>query len=173
VIDEIGVTAKLDLSILRWLPNSNIDYIIQNIVAKEDEERCPVVQSTSLYESRKAWMSHIGNDEFKYPCIHSTPKKGTRFMYSKINDNGHFGISKVIFGDSGIHNPVNDIDGKYGMTEHCIGIEIKTQEEGDCISKAIQSKKFSKILSSCLFSSFAIDRTLFKEFKKDFWREFV
>ena len=173
VIDESGATVNLDLSTIRWLPNSNIDYILQKIVAKDNEERCPVVQSTSLYESRKTWMSHTADNEFKYPCVHSTPKKGTRFMYSKINDKGHFGVSKVIFGDSGIYNPLVDIDGIYGMTEHCIGIEIKTQEEGDCISKVLQTTKFAKILSSCLFSSFAIDRTLFKEFKKEFWREFV
>ena len=42
------------------------------------------------------------SQEFKYPCVHSTPKAGIRYMYSKVNDRGHFGVSKVIFRESGI-----------------------------------------------------------------------
>jgi hypothetical protein len=173
VIDEIGVTAKLDLSILRWLPNSNIDYIIKNLVAEGDDERCQIIQSMSAYEPRKKWMSHTADDEFKYPCVHSTPKSGTRIAYSKINDKGHFGISKVIFGDSGIHTPVNDFEGKYGMTQHSMGIQTTSIVEGNEILIAIQSKKFLSIIHSCSYSTYAIEWTLFNEFKKDFWREFV
>jgi hypothetical protein len=63
-------------------------------------------------------MSKVKKDVFKYPCIHSTPKSGVRYMYSNKNDNCNFGVSKVIFGDSGINNPILDFDGKYGMTQH-------------------------------------------------------
>ena len=118
-------------------------------------------------------MSKIKNNTFKYTCIHSTPLKGTRFMYSKINTNGHFGIKKVIFGDSGINNSIIDIDGNFGLTEHCIGLEIDNYREGCIIKKAIESIKFKDILTSCRWSNYQIDHRLFTYFKKDFYKEFI
>ena len=171
IVDEDGKQIETNLTELSWLPNSNLEYV-KKILAKENNI-CNVLQSTSLYESRKKWMSHTLTNEYKYPCVHSTTKKGVRLMYSKINDIGHFGVSKVIFGDSGINEPIIDMEGKYGMTEHAIGIIIDTLEEGENIKKALTSDIFNKILSACMFSSFAIDRVLFKEFKKDFWKEFI
>ena len=52
-----------------------------------------------------------------------------RYMYSSRNDNGHFGITKVIFGDSGVFNPLIDIEGNYGMTQHAMAIEVDDLEE--------------------------------------------
>jgi hypothetical protein len=171
IVDEDGKRDEINLSELSWLPNSDLEYV-KKILAKENNV-CNVLQSTSLYESRKKWMSHTQNNDYKYPCVHSTTKKGVRFMYSKLNDKGHFGIPKVIFGDSGINDPIIDINGDYGMTEHAIGIIIDTLEEGESLKKVLKSCIFNKILNACMFSSFAIDRVLFKEFKKDFWKEFI
>ena len=118
-------------------------------------------------------MSKVKTDDFKYPCIHSTPKSGIRYMYSKVNDKGHFGISKVIFGESGIYNPVIDMDGKYGMTHGAMAIQIDNLEEAINISKAIQTEHFDKVIKSCSFSSFRIDWNIFKDMKKNFWKDFV
>ena len=74
-------------------------------------------------------MSKTKTEEFCYPCIHSTPKSGVRYMYSKVNDKGHFGVPKVIFGESGINNSVIDKDGIYGMTHGAMAIEITSNEE--------------------------------------------
>jgi hypothetical protein len=94
-----------------WLPNSNIDSI-QNILAKEHNEKCTIIYDRTSYGAdKKDRMSKTKTDEFKYPCIHSTPKNGVRYMYSNVNDRGHFGVSKVIFGESGIHNPIIDMEG--------------------------------------------------------------
>jgi len=172
VIDEDGKQSEINLSQLSWLPNSNI-LEIQNILAINDNERCPIIQSMSAYEPRKKWMSSIQTEEFKYPCVHSTPKNGTRYMYSKVNDKGHFGLAKVIFGDSGIYNPIIDMHGKYGMTQHAMAIQVDNVEEANNICKAIQNEKFNKIIQSCLYSSYAIDWNIFKEFRKDFWKEFI
>ena len=60
-------------------------------------------------------------------------------MYSKINDEGYYGISKVIFGDGGISNPIIDINGDNGMTEHAMGIQIEDVEEGQNMVNAITS----------------------------------
>jgi len=98
-------------------------------------------------------------------------------MYSKVNDRGHFGVSKVIFGETrhrhpyGIYNPVIDMEGKYGMTQGAMAIKVDTLEEAISISKFIESNTFSKILRSSSFSMFRIDWKLFTELKKDFWTE--
>jgi len=172
IVDEDGKQNEINLSELFWLPNSNI-LEINKILAKNDCERCPIIQSMSAYEPRKKWMSSIQSQEFKYPCVHSTPKAGIRYMYSKVNDRGHFGVSKVIFGDSGIYKPVIDMEGKYGMTQHSMAIQVDNFEEATYISKVIESDKFDKIIQSCLYSSYAIDWNIFKDFKKDFWKEFI
>ena len=96
-----------------------------------------------------------------------------RVFYSKVNNKGHFGISKVIFGDSGISNPIIDMDGIYGMTEHSMGIQVSNNEEANNISNAIKTEKFGNIVKSCSFSTYQLDWRMFKEFKKDFWKDFV
>jgi len=172
VIDEDGKKNEIDLSKLSWLPNSN--YVeISKILAGEQDERCPIMYERTAYEPRRKWMSSKETSEFKYPCVHSTPKRGIRYMYSKINDKGLFGVSKVIFGESGIYSPVIDMDGKYGMTHHSIGIKVENIEEATNIGKVIESRKFDKIIQSCSYSLFGIDWNIFKELKKDFWKEYI
>ena len=66
-------------------------------------------------------------------------------MYSSRNDNGHFGIKKIIFGDSGIYNSIIDIEGIYGMTQHSIAILIENIDNGNIIKKYIESNNFKYI----------------------------
>jgi len=172
IIDEDGNKNEINLREWSWLPNSQFLEIKQLLA---NQESCPILYSSSAYGSDKKWMSKT--DEFKYPCIHSTPKSGIRYMYSKVNDRGHFGVSKVIFGETrhrhpyGIYNPVIDMEGKYGMTQGAMAIKVDTLEEAISISKFIESNTFSKILRSSSFSMFRIDWKLFTELKKDFWTE--
>lgn len=172
VNDEKNNNIVMDMNNFDWLPNYNID-TIQNILAKEDDDKCKIIQSMSSYELRTKWMSNVKTNEFKYPCIHSTPKKGIRYMYSNVNNRGHFGISKVIFGESGIYKPVVDMKGNYGMTHGAMAIQVDNLEEATQLSKALTSEKMKILINSCLFSSFRIDWNIFKDFKKDFWKEFI
>ena len=59
------------------------------------------------------------------------------------------------------------------MTEHSMAIQVSNIEEANNISNAITSEKFGIIVKSCSFSTYQIDWRMFKEFKKDFWKEFV
>ena len=93
--------------------------------------------------------------------------------YSKINNKGHFGISKVIFGESGINNTVIDMDGKYGMTQGAIAIIVNNKTEAENISKALLSKNFNNLIKSCIIGNFRIEWRLFTYFKKDFWKQFI
>ena len=173
IVEEDGKYIEINLTGLSWLPNSNI-LEINNILAKNDYERCSIMYDRSAYGAdKKDRVSSKETSEFKYPCVHSTPKAGIRYMYSKVNDRGHFGVSKVIFGESGIYKPIIDMEGKYGMTHGAMAIQVDNLEEATCISKVIESDKFDKIIQSCIFSSFRIDWNIFKEFKKDFWKEFI
>jgi hypothetical protein len=94
-------------------------------------------------------------------------------MYSSTNSNGHFGISKVIFGDSGIYHCIVDLDGAYGMTQHSMALEVDSLEEAENFKKALLSSKFSEFLESMMWSNYQIDWRLFLNMKKDFWKEFV
>lgn len=169
---QYGAIGEYDLNKWSFLPNSMFD-VIQNMVAADGDERCNVLQSTSAYESRKKHVSTEKNDIYTYTLIHSTPQKGVRYMYSSVNNKGHFGIPKVIFGDSGISNSIVDVDGKYGMTQHAMAIEIKDLAEGESIKRVIDSNKFKEILDVCSWSNYQIDWRLFTKFKKDFWKEVV
>ena len=51
---------EIDLSGMTWLPNSNI-IEINNILAKNSDERCRIVYSRSAYGSDKKWMSSKKN----------------------------------------------------------------------------------------------------------------
>ena len=88
----------------------------------------------SAYEPRKKWMLSKETPEFTYRCVHSTRKAGISNMYSKVNDRGHFGVSKVIFGESGIYKPVIDMEGKYGMTHGAMAIQVDNLEEATFIT---------------------------------------
>ena len=173
VIDENNIMDNIDLNVFSWLPNSNI-LKIKNMMACNNEEKCNIIYDRTAYGAdKKDRVKTIQNSEFKYPLIHSTPQKGIRYMYSNANDRGHFGVPKVIFGESGIYNHIVDFSGDYGMTHGAMAIKINTLDEGKKLSIVLRSESFKKILQSCFFSSFRIDWNLFKEFRTDFWKDFI
>jgi len=168
IIDQNNVLYEINLNKYNWLANSELE-LIDKLIANENEEKCKVLYSRSNYGADKKWISKIENKEFKYPVVHSTPKEGYRFVWSNKNDNGFYGIKKVIFGDSGINNPIIDIEGKYAMSQHAMAIIIDDYEEGIKLSKVLCSSMFDKILKACLWSSFAIEWGMFKDFKINFY----
>jgi len=155
-----------------FIPNYNLQ-LFDKIIAKDGDEKCPILFNVSNYETRKSWVSDEKNEEYKYTLIHSTPKGGTRYKYSSKNDNGHFGISKVIFGESGIGDVIIDMNGDYGMTQGAMSIIISSLEEANNIKKALMSGKFNEFLKTVMWSNFRIDWRLFSYLKKDFWKEFI
>ena len=173
VNDEKNNTIEIDMSNFTWLPNSDIN-TIKRILAKDAEEKCEVIYSRTSYGAdNKNRVSEKKNNEFKYPCVHSTPQSGTTYRYSNTNTKGHFGIPKVIFGETGIYNPILDTEGKYGMTHGALAIKFDNEEEGKNIKKAIVTDKFKNFLKSCMYSSYRIDWNIFTNMKKDFWKEFL
>ena len=169
--DEFGNISKLNLQDWDFLPNSNYQKI-KRLLKKSDEEGVPVIYSRTNYGSDKKWTQEEKTKEFKYPLIHSTPKNGPRYYYSnKIEDhNTMFGIPKVIFGDSGISDVIIDTTGKYGLTNHAIGIKVKDIEEATILKKKLESNFFNEILNSLCYSQYMIDWRIFTYFRKDFYK---
>jgi hypothetical protein len=171
VIDTLYTEKSIDMSKFEWMPNHSVE-TLKCILAKEGDERCEIIFDPGC-DPRKKWMSRILTGEFKYPVVYTTPQKGTRFVYSSRNDKGYFGVPKVIFGDSGINEPVIDFEGEYGMSEHSMGIKISSLEEGKLLSKSLKSEGMKNLINSCMFSTYGIDWRMFKDLRKDFWKEFL
>ena len=168
IIDQNNVSYEINLNKYNWLANCELD-LIDKLIANENEEKCQILQSMSAYEPRKKWISKVKTEEFKYPVVHSTPKDGPRFVWSNTNENGFYGISKVIFGESGINKPIIDINGEYAMSQGAMAIIIENIKEGDKLSKFLSSSVFNKIIKACLWSSFRIEWGMFKDLKKNFY----
>jgi Eco57I restriction-modification methylase len=85
ITDEEHEKNEFDLRDMKWIPNFNINGFKNVLVA--GYEMCPIIYDRTSYGSdKKQRMS----SEFKYTCIHTTPKTGIRYMYSNVNDKRTF-----------------------------------------------------------------------------------
>jgi hypothetical protein len=144
------------------------------------DDKVNLLYSRSLYGSDKRNTSNIKDQFYKYPVIYGYPIKGISFIYTN-EKNGHFGISKLILIRASI-NTILDIDGEYGLSQYAAAI-VDTKENLIEIKKVIDSDKFKKLKAYFLGvvsqnTNAAIDATgnmfkIIREFKKDFWREFI
>ena len=91
-------------------------------------------------------------------------------IYSNINNNGHYKISKLIFG-SGATGFYIDNEGNYSLSEFCTGI-IDKKENLQKIKEAIETSKFISIIKAISVSKAEINRKILKYFKKDFYTLF-
>jgi hypothetical protein len=170
--DMLGKLTKIDLKNFGFLPNFKINSI-KELIAVDKDETCDlnscILFERSAYGGDKSWVSSTKSDKFKFPLIHSTPKGGIKYMFSSVNDKGFFGIKKVIFGDSGIHEPVEDLKGEYGMTQHAMAIVVENKKESENLVEFLKSNYFTNILLACMWANFQIDWRLFTYFKVKFW----
>ena len=170
IVDEKGITNKIDLSKWEFLPNyyyNNIQKIITTV-----DNGINVIHDYSLYEIRKHWMSKNKNSEYKYPVVHTITLKGLGLVYSKF-DSGHFGIPKVLLNLNRNQYPVNDYDGEYGMSELTFGIPISSKKQGNDIIKAINTDEFKEIIKATKWGAFQTNFKMFKYFKPNFYKHFL
>ena len=162
-----GKSYNITLSEWNFLPSGVFDDI-RKILGKND-----VLYSRTIYGTDKKNISKEKTDKYNLPIVHNMTKKdGLGFVYSS-QDNGHFGVSKVILSFGEFQYPYNDWKGEYGMSQICYGLKINSKEEGDRIVEAINSSKFKEILKYTKWSTFQTDWRMFREFKPDFWKSFV
>ena len=170
IIDEKKNKHLLNLKNYSFLPNSNIELF--NKIYCKNPDITNILYSRSSYGSDKKWVSKLKNNDYKYTVIHSTTKSGCRYLYSNTNSNGFYGIKKVIFGDSGINEPIIDNNGDLLLSEHAMGIPIINNNEKE-MYECIKSDKFKDFIKSCMWSNFQIDWRLFTYLKKNFYIEFI
>jgi hypothetical protein len=169
VKEENGIITHVDLRKLKFIPNGSFDVILK---LTNSTNKVNILHSESAYEPRKKWMSSIKDDNFKFPCVYSINKKNVAsFKYSNINDKGHFDIPKVIWG-SGATGFIIDKNGKYGLTQWASAI-VDDPDKLELIKKALESKKFDKLIKTISVSKAEINYKILREFNKNFYEEFI
>jgi hypothetical protein len=201
IIDEIGNKLigdkAIDLKQWGFLPN----YAFENIkkIMTTEENGIKVLYSSTIYETRQPYICDKQQDakciiknpkgkivrespkqNFQYPVVHSITQNGFekyKWYSSEIkkdkNGHSHFGEPKVLLNFNENQYPVNDYEGKYGMSQITFGIPIKSKKEGDDIVKAINSAEFKTIIKATKWGAFQTDWRMFKYFKPDFYKSFL
>jgi len=193
VKDQLGIEHIIQLKDWIFFPNHSYDIIkpllgVSDVViynanqyriGKEwvkDATKKGVIYNANQYEIRKEWVKNTKTTEFKYPLIHSTTKKGIRYKWTNTldppvkNKIDMFGISKVIFAETGINDVIIDMEGRYGLTNCSIGIKIDSIEEGIKLKTALESDMFKNVLNACSWGNYRIEWRLFNHLKKDWYK---
>ena len=119
-------------------------------------------------------MNLTKTEKYKYPIRHShTDKDGEILYWTDDNKKGHFGVPKVILIKGTYIYPLNDFEGKYGMSNYSFGIPITSKKEGDDIVKALNTDKFIEIIKATKWQSGFTDHNMFKYFKPEFYKQFL
>jgi hypothetical protein len=174
--DETGKIQELDLRHWNFLPNCYYHEIRQLLSSKNNVD---VIYSRNQYGTDKEWTRETETTEYKYPLIHSTPAERPRVYWTNTKNPPvkkmvkMFGQKKIIFGESGIHDVVLDMEGKYGMTQGAIGIKIEDEKHGRILKTALESQEFERILKAMNFGNFRIDWRMFLYFRSDFYKFYL
>jgi hypothetical protein len=170
IIDELGKKINLDLSQWSFLPNYDFN-TIKKIITTEDKG-IKVIYDTA-YHTQKPYIKSKSVEKYKYPIVHSINQTGLVFWYTDDKTKGHFGVPKVLLNFNEQQYPVNDYDGKYGMSQITFGIPITSKKQGDDIIKAINTDAFKEIIRATKWGAFQTDWRMFKYFKPDFYKYFL
>jgi len=170
VIDEFKVKYNINLSDWNFIPNGYFNDIKKLI---SSEEKHTFIADRSNYGAdKKKWISKEKTEENKYEVVYSIYKdKSLQLRYSKHQDNGHYGIPKIIFTPNLGLNYIIDKDGKYALTQWVVGI-VDEKENLEQIVNIFENQKFKLILKSIKYGMY-YNTNILKQFKKDFWKEFV
>lgn len=171
IIDEHGDEIELDVSRWSFLPNYNFNNIGKIMIDEEDGIK--IIYSSSIYDGRRQYVNPVESDKYKYQVVHSITQKGLVFLYTNDNTKGHFGIPKVLLNFNRHQYPVNDYEGKYGMSQITFGIPITSKKEGDDIVEAINTDEFKEIIKATKWGAFQTDWRMFKYFRPDFYKDFI
>lgn len=170
VRDFSGQCQKVCIADLPFIPNSNLSDVL-SLVARNGDQPCTVIWDSVYHTQKTDKMSEIETSEFKHPCIYSLPQKGMRLWYSNDQD-GHFGVPKVIFTNGAATQVIVDRKGEYGLTQFAYGI-VDAEENLDSIKQALESQKFVSLCEAFRFTFNKYDDAVIRLFRKDFWKEFV
>lgn len=169
IVDEDGNECSIRLNDFPFLPNRNI-MGVYGLLAKKDEPTCPVLYDTKYHGVH---TKKTKSGEYKNEVIQKITRSGPMMKFSDRCD-GHYGEGKVIVNEGGRLYPINDVAGKYAMSQSVFGILTNDQREANDITSALSSKKFDdEIIQSTKWSLFRTDYRMFLHFRKDFYKSFL
>jgi hypothetical protein len=153
---------------ISFIPNHSINEVY-DLIKIDDENN--FINDQSSYEPRKKWMNKNKTEEHIYPCIYSINSKNQLSLkWSKINTNGHFGLTKFIFTNGAGY--FKDINGDYGLTQWAYAL-VCNKDELDDIEKAFNSTKFKNIMDAIQLTSNKYNYNVIKLFKRNFYKQFL
>ena len=157
---------------IEYIPNGEIESF-NSIIANENERKVNLIYSRSAYGTDKKNMSNEMLGDFVYPCIYTTQKDGTiNLKYSNTNQNGHFGIPKIIWSNGVASSLVMDLEGQYGLTQFSYAI-TDSEENLHKIHEAMNSQKFINLMKFADGKQHKYKYKVISTFRKDFWKEFI
>lgn len=125
ICDSENITKEYNIKDLPAIPHSKIDEIVKLFASSE---KVKFIHSSSAYEHRYKWTSSEKTNEFIYPIVYTLSKSGkNKIWWSSRNDNGHFGIPKVIWSNGAGTDIIIDETGEYGMTQWAYAISDKPE----------------------------------------------
>jgi len=169
LIDEYGAPHRKEIDTAAWpfLPNGEYK-TIQHILVQDPAQGIPVIFDSSLYDARK--LTKHKTALHKYPVIHTLTMDGIGLRYATKRSPTQYGRPKIILNMNEKQYPINDFQGKYGMSQLSFGLPIRSEAEGDRIIRYINSEPFQRILEATKWGSFQTDYRMFKYFRPDFWK---
>lgn len=174
--DQTGYTYESDISKMTFIPNYGVD-IIAPLLATNLADRIEIIKNCAYHSHNfnhngEIKISREQTAKHKYPCVYSVNRKNEpKFLWSSFNNNGHFGIPKVIFG-SGSTGFFIDINGDYGQTQFARSI-VDSPEHLPKIAEALNSEKFKNVIKIMSVGASEINVEILKCFRKDFWKQFI
>ena len=166
---------KTNITDTTLIPTANMK-IFEKLRARDGEEKIELLYSRSAYGTDKKHISKTKDKTFKYPCVTGMPLSGLSCVYSNTNQNGHFGIPKIIISRASTYTTL-DTTGEYGLAQFSYGL-VDTVETLPKIQKILDNPLFQKLMTSFIGRTdknvaepHGSSMKFMKEFRKDFWKD--
>jgi hypothetical protein len=174
IIFQDGSNEIVNISKLDFIPNGSI-IDINNLIAKDGEDKVELLHSESNYAHRKPIMSKTQTNDFRYPCVYTINSNSeAKIWYSSTNEKGDFGKTKLIWSNGRISSIGSLIDnnGEYGLMEYASAI-VDEPNNLPLLKKVFDSKEFKRLMELCSVGQLSINYKIIATFRKDFYKQFL
>lgn len=167
-----GTYEDINIFDMDFIPNGKFSEF-KKLMSKNISERVNLIHSYSAYETRCDYMSTTKDKTFKFPCVYTTKKDGSiSLYYSSTNENGHFGLPKVMWSNGGASTPIIDTNGEYGLTQFAYAI-VDNESNLELIRNAMVSDSFIELMKYTDGLVHKYNRKVIATFRKDFYKQFL
>lgn len=170
VCDIKGHDYRIWIRDLESIPNYQDPFMERMI---KDPNKCKFGYSASLYHPKRADLSVVESDHYRFPCVSNVAvtNKPSKVYYAK-EESGMFGIPKVIFGSFGT-GVIEDKKGEYACTQDCAYIEAD-EDQLDELARCLKSERMVEALGAYNFSG--KEREVFpklaiQQLAENFWQD--